>query len=188
MTLQAHESKQKRWTREEFYILAEEGQFHGRRVQLVDGEIIEMAPQGHPHARCITYLTRWAIQAFGDAYLVRVQMPLNASAWSDPEPDIAVIPGPLDAYSDHPERAALVIEVSESSILLDRRKARIYAEAGVEEYWIVNLPQSQVEVYLPQSGVEREYEDPVFFKSGQTLAPRTRPAANLLVSDLFLKS
>src|SRR5437870_4755144 len=125
MTLQANEPTQKLWTREEFYVLAEEGYFRGKRVQLIEGEIIEMAPQGHPHSKTISYLNRWAILAFGDDYTVRVQMPLNASDWSDPEPDIAVVSGPLTAYSDHPQTAALVIEVSDSSVRLDRRKAKI---------------------------------------------------------------
>jgi Uma2 family endonuclease len=184
MLLGGAEPQIKRWTREEFYALAEEGYFRGKRVQLIDGEIIETAPQGHAHSRAITYLNRWAWQSFGDDYIVRIQMPLNASAWSDPEPDVAVVPGPLGAYSDHPETALLAIEVSDSSVRLDRRKAKIYADAGVQEYWIVNLPESQVEVYRLKAG-QREYDDPVVYGRGEATSPLSRPQATLSVSDLL---
>jgi Uma2 family endonuclease len=185
MLLQDQEPRTKRWTREEFYALAEEGYFRGKRVQLIDGEIIETAPQGHPHSKCITYLTRWVTKAFGDEFLIRIQMPLNASAWSDPEPDVAVVPGPLEAYQDHPERSVLVIEVGDSSVRHDRGKARIYAEAGVQEYWLVNLPESQVEVYRPKPGAAGQYAEPLILKAGQSLAPIARPDAKLDIAELF---
>src|SRR5207237_9594795 len=92
MTLQANEPTQKLWTREEFYELAEQGYFRGKRVQLIEGEIIDMAPQGHPHSWAITILNRWATSNCPMPALVRVQMPLNASALSVPESDLAIIP------------------------------------------------------------------------------------------------
>jgi Uma2 family endonuclease len=183
MLLDGAEPQIKKWTREEFYALAEEGYFRGKRVQLIDGEIIEMAPQGHPHSKAISYLNRWALLSFGDDYIVRIQMPLNVSAWSDPEPDVAIIPGPLKAYSDHPETAVLVIEVSDSSVRLDRRKSKVYAEAGVQEYWIVNLPQSQIEAYRLKG--ERDYNQPIIYCRGETVSPLSRPQVTLSVSDLL---
>jgi Uma2 family endonuclease len=185
MLLHDQEPQTKRWTREEFYALAEEGYFRGKRVQLIEGEIIEMAPQGHPHSKCVTYLNHWVMEAFGRDHLIRVQMPLNASAWSDPEPDIAVVTGPLQAYTDHPERAVLVIEVSDSSVRHDRKKARIYAEAGVQEYWLVNLPESQVEVYRPGPDEQRRYAEPAIHKAGEVISPLVRPEAKLVVEDLL---
>ena len=183
MTTSAAEPQVKRWTRDEFYELAEQGYFRGKRVQLIDGEIIEMAPQGHAHSSTITYLTHWAIAAFGADHLVRIQMPLNASAYSDPEPDVAVIP--RQKYSDHPETARLVIEVSDSSLHLDRRKAAVYAAAGLEDYWIVNLNEGQLEVHRRPLRDQRRYDEVAIFKRGQSVAPLARPAAQLKVDELF---
>jgi Uma2 family endonuclease len=183
MSVTTAEPRAKRWTREEFYLLAEQGYFRGRRVQLIDGEIIEMAPQGHSHSNTITYLNHWAVVAFGEDHLVRVQMPLNANAWSDPEPDIAVIV--RRKYADHPETAVLIIEVSDSSLLLDRRKAAIYAAAGIEEYWIVNLPEGQIEVHRRPVASQERYEEVTVLKRGQTIAPLARPTAELKVAEVF---
>lgn len=185
MTVQASEPQVKRWTRDEFYELAEQGYFRGKRVQLIDGEIIEMAPQGHAHAWAITRLTRWAATNFPEPALVRVQMPLNAAAYSDPEPDLAIVLDPALAATDHPESAQLVIEVSDSSIKLDRRKAKIYAKASVPEYWIVNLPESQVEVHRRPNTADGRYEEVTIYKAGATIAPLSKPAATVALTDLF---
>jgi Uma2 family endonuclease len=181
----AAEPQAKRWTREEFYELAEQGYFRGKRVQLIDGEIFEMAPQGHPHSKAITLLNRWATTHFPSPALVRIQMPLNAAAQSDPEPDVAIVPDPSWASSDHPESAVLVIEVADSSLRLDRRKAAIYASCGVPEYWIVNLPESQIEVYRAPEAAERRYADTLIIKPPESLAPLSHAQARLTVSDLF---
>ena len=188
MTLQipaAAEPQAKRWTREEFYELAEQGYFRNKRVQLIDGEIFEMAPQGHPHSKAITILTRWATTNFPEPALVRVQMPLNASARSDPEPDLAILPDPSWTSTDHPESAILVIEVSDSSLRLDRRKIAIYAACGVPEYWLVNLPESQVEVYCRPEPPARRYVDTRIVKPPEDLAPLAHPQARLSIAQLF---
>ena len=182
MTITTPEPRAKRWTREEFYELAEQGYFRNKRVQLIEGEIIEMAPQGHPHSWTITLLNRWATTNFPSPALVRVQMPLNATGYSDPEPDLAIVPEPKMAESDHPETAELVIEVSDSSVKLDRRKAGIYAAAGVQEYWLVNLAESQVEVHR---GNERCYEHVTVHRAGETISPLVRPQAQLVIAEIL---
>ena len=187
MTLQTAEPQAKRWTRHEFYELAEQGYFRGKRVQLIDGEIIEMPPQRHPHSKAIMILTRWAATTFPPPALVRIQMPLNASATSDPEPDVAVVPDPSWAQTDHPETAVLVIEVSDSSLRLDRRKASIYAACGVPEYWIVNLQESQVEVHRQPLPQERRYAEQSIARREDSLACLSRPQATLKVSELLIQ-
>ncbi|MEA2711699.1 MAG: hypothetical protein QOF78_4300 [Phycisphaerales bacterium] len=179
------EPQTKRWTREEFYELAEQGYFRGKRVQLIEGEIFEMAPQGHPHSKAITLLNRWATTHFPSPALVRIQMPLNASARSDPEPDVAVLPDPSWSQTDHPETALLVIEVSDSSLRLDRRKAAIYAAAGVPEYWIVNLNESQIEVHRDPVRGEKRYANTSVARAPQILWPLSHPQAQLAVAELF---
>jgi Uma2 family endonuclease len=183
MTVTTAEPRTKRWTREEFYLLAEQGYFRGKRVQLIDAEIIEMAPQGHPHSKMISYLTHWAVAAFGSDHLVRIQMPLNANAYSDPEPDIAIIP--WQKYSDHPETAQLIIEVSDSSLLLDRGKASTYATSKIEDYWIVNLPAGQLEVHRRPLLDQARYEEVTVYKPGQSIAPLARPDALLDIDEML---
>ncbi len=180
------EPRTKRWTREEFYCLAEQGYFkNNKRVLLLDGEIFEMSPQGAPHSNAAMYLTHWAVGAFGKDYLVRVQMPLNATEYSDPEPDVAIIPRRPEGYVDHPETAVLIIEVSDSSLALDRRKAKTYAQANVPEYWIVNIPEKQIEVHRNPNRDEMHYADRAVFKAGQRIAPHFRPVVELDVTELF---
>ena len=113
-------------------------------------------------------------------------MPLNASARSDPEPDLAIVPDPSWALTDHPETAVLVIEVSDSSLRLDRRKAGIYAAAGVPEYWIVNLVDGQVEVHRNPQRPEKRYADTSIARPPQVLAPLAHPAAQVAVAELFV--
>lgn len=117
------------------------------RVELLEGILVEMSPEGPPHAAVIARLTRHFVLAVeGQGLGVRTQHPLRAESRSQPEPDLAVTP---DAFSwrGHPTSAVLVIEVAQTSLAVDRgRKAVIYARAGVLEYWIVDLAAMCVEV------------------------------------------
>lgn len=190
MTLQIEEPQSKRWTREEYYRLAEEGWFRGLRVQLIEGEIIQMPPQGHAHAKALMRITDWLYANFVPGHLIRTQMPLNVLKNSDPEPDAAVVRGPLDEYLDHPQTALLVIEVSDSSLSLDRKKSLLYAAAGVQEYWIVDVEHRAIEVYRNpvtdnSTRFGFRYAAPMIVTATQRLSPLSNPSATLLVSELF---
>ncbi len=190
MTLQIAEPQTKRWTREEHYGLAEQGWFTSMRVQLIDGEIIQMPPQGHEHAISIMRTTRWLHNVCGSGHLVRVQMPLDALQSSDPEPDLAVVPGPIEAYTGHPRTALLVIDVNDSSLHLDRRKASLYAAAGVQDYWIVDLNSRCIEVYRhPAADSSAEfgssYASATIVEEAGMIAPLTLPQASVKVRDLL---
>ena len=100
MTARIAEPQARRWTREEFYRLAEDGWFNGQRVQLLNGRIIQMPPQGHAHAKALSFINTWLNRHFADRYWIRIQMPLSVAPDSDPEPDAAVIEG--DADRIHP--------------------------------------------------------------------------------------
>jgi Uma2 family endonuclease len=119
------------------------------RVELLDGVIVAEPPMDPPHATGIALAARAIGHAIGDRATMRVQSPFIASPFSAPEPDVAVVPGALDDYEHaHPSVALLVIEVSASSLQQDRlSKSRIYAGAGVPEFWIVNLRDACVEVF-----------------------------------------
>jgi Uma2 family endonuclease len=136
--------------RVEYDQLVDAGAFGDERVELLYGRLIQMSPQGTHHSYAIRRLNKLLVEATSGRAHVQVQLPLAVSDVSEPEPDISVVP--LGDYLDHhPKRAMLVIEVSDTSV--DRSlKARLYAEAGVTEYWIVNLIDQVVEVHRSASG------------------------------------
>ncbi|MCY4509331.1 MAG: Uma2 family endonuclease, partial [Acidobacteria bacterium] len=116
---------------------------------------------------------------------VRTQMPLAASGDSEPEPDLAVVPGDaLDYLDAHPSGALLVVEVSDDSLHRDRTvKQRLYARCGIPEYWIVALPDARLEVYRRPAG--DGYRDAVFLRAGETIAPLAAPTEAIPVADLL---
>jgi Uma2 family endonuclease len=133
--------------RTEFERMVEEGLFVDERIELLQGQLVEMSPQGPPHAGTIQRLTTRLVLALAGRAEVRVQLPLAVSEHSLPEPDIAVV-APGDYIQAHPTTAFLVIEVAETSLNKDRRvKAALYAAAGIPEYWIVDLAGGAIEVH-----------------------------------------
>src|SRR6516165_10281795 len=138
-----------RWTREQFLQMIDLGWFHDKRVELIGGEVIEMASQFDLHLASVT-LTGDALRvAFGAGYWVRAQGSLDLSPHGIPDPDIAVTPGgPQGAARTIARSALLVVEVSDTTLAYDRyHKASLYAAGGITDYWIVNLVQRQLEVY-----------------------------------------
>ena len=180
-----------RFTREEYYQLGELGFFAGRRVELIEGEIIAMAPQKSRHFLSIGLATQSLEHVFGEKYWVRAQGPLHLPDASEPEPDIAVVPGTKRSYDDHPTTALLVVEVSDTTLRFDRgRKAAVYARAGIQDYWLVNLAANCVEVMrepiedaLTPSGWR--YTALTTHKVGETISPLAKPEAKIAVADLL---
>jgi Uma2 family endonuclease len=140
----------RRWTREEYDRMIAAGVFApGEKVELVDGEILSMTPQGTAHAAAICLVSTALESAFASGFFLRIQLPVATDALSEPEPDLSVVQGsPRDYLANHPSCPVLVVEVADSTLEYDRqRKARIYARAGVQDYWIVNLVDRCVEAY-----------------------------------------
>ena len=141
------------WTRELYDALVTTGRLDGVPVELLEGELVTMSPQGEPHASAVDnlawHLQRALFQRYGEAYRVRQEKPFAASDRSEPEPDIAVIDAAAAAWgAGHPTRAHLIVEVAESSRRVDlRHKPRIYAGAEVPLYWVLDLSRSQVVVH-----------------------------------------
>jgi Uma2 family endonuclease len=135
------------WTREEFYRLANLGFFWNQRVELIEGEIMVLGPQSAEHCTSAYHVSLLLRHHFRAGFHVRIQGPLELGA-SAPDPDVALICGAWEQYArQHPTSAALIVEVSDSSLDYDRgRKASLYARAGVAEYWIVNLVERRLEV------------------------------------------
>jgi Uma2 family endonuclease len=133
-------------------VLVEAGAYRGQPVELIEGDVVEMAPQGPRHGNAVgrvtTLLAARLVQVFGHRYLVRPQTPLAASPYSEPEPDVAVVDWAASTDEAHPATAHLVIEVAETSHRTDLTvKARVYAGARVQRYWVVDLPARAVVVH-----------------------------------------
>lgn len=144
------------WTRLEYERMIEEGVFSPTaRFELIDGEIITMAPQGSHHATSLQILADYVGRLFGSGFHVRAQLPLALGEYSEPEPDIAVVKGSIHDYRySHPESAELVVEIANSTLVYDRLKSHLYAKHGIPEYWIVNLKDTILEVF---QGLESDH-------------------------------
>lgn len=114
--------KRRRWNREEYDRAIEAGVFQpGDRLQLIEGEIITLTPQGSRHATTIPLVEGALRKIFDARFHIRIQTPLALGEWSEPEPDIAIVPGsPRDYRDRHPTTAILVVEVSDATLKLDR--------------------------------------------------------------------
>ncbi len=127
-----------RFSRVQYERMTEAGVFGPEdRLELLDGEIIDMPPQKSRHATAVTLVAEALRTIFGPGATVRVQLPFCLDDRSEPEPDVAVVPGnPRDYRDAHPSRALLVCEVSDTTLAYDRgRKLAAYARAGIPEYW-----------------------------------------------------
>ena len=128
----------------------------GDRVELLDGEIVEMAPRKSRHATAVTLVAdrlRRVCEEIGGCS-VRAQLPLALDPDSEPEPDVAVVDGTARDYSDaHPQGARLVVEVSDTTLAYDRgRKLAGYARAGIAEYWVLDLGSRALWVHRSPAG------------------------------------
>jgi len=140
----------RRWTRLEYERLIDRGVFReDERLELLDGLLVVNEPQGNSHAVAVDLVAAAFRLSFGEGWLVRVHAPVALGRRSRPEPDVAVVRGsPRDYLAEAPTDPVLVVEVSQTSLALDRaRKASVYARAGIADYWIVNLVEGVVEVH-----------------------------------------
>jgi Uma2 family endonuclease len=191
MITQTPEPRTLQWTREEYYRLAAEGHFQGKRVQLIDGEIIEMAPQGHQHTKTIWKLRRFLESIFNpDQFWVREEKPLNIGRRSDPEPDLAVVEGTPESFTDHPSTALFVAEMADSSLGLDHKKAFLYASALLPEYWLVDLLHAKLLIHRqpiadPSASFGHRYADVTEHAPGDVASLLVRSQAKLEVAELF---
>jgi Uma2 family endonuclease len=182
----------KRWTRTEYDRLIEKGVFGPQdRIELLGGMLVVREPQGGPHAMGIRMVEEALRRAFASGWDVRVQLPVALAEDSEPEPDVSVVPGSFRDYPrDHPARAALIVEIAESSLDLDRgEKSSLYARAGVADYWIVNLVDHALEVHrepIADAGslFGWRYASVVALRTGETVTPLAAPRSSIPVADL----
>ena len=182
----------RRWTRREYERLVDLGVFRtDERLELLDGALIVREPQNAPHAMALRAVEEALRLAFGRGWDVRTQLPLALDDASEPEPDAAVVPGSYRDYQrQHPSRPALVVEISDATLASDRRKRGLYARAGVEEFWILNLRDRVLEVYRRPTTARGSrfgwtYDDTRILSPGESVAPLAAPVAIVHVADLL---
>ncbi len=183
----------RRLTRLEYEKMVESGQIVPcERLELIDGEILNMAPQESAHGTAISLAENWIRAAFGMGFTVRLQLPLALDPYSEPEPDLAVVYAvPDDRTAGHPGTALLVVEVADSTLAYDRtRKGSLYARAGIADYWIVNLADRRLEIYrdpapAPSAPFGWNYAWSRYYASGQQVMPLASRGAFVSVADLL---
>lgn len=154
-----------RFTVDEYHRMGEAGVFaEDARVELINGEIVEMTPIGSRHAALVRRLDRWLQRWIGEELLVSAQQPIRIESDGEPVPDVAVLRAREDDYvGSHPTGAdtLVVIEVADTSAMYDRNvKRRLYADGGVPEYWVIDLPRQSVAVYQsPRDGDFTEFHE-----------------------------
>lgn len=145
-------TRKKLFTIDEYHRLVDLGFFtENDRIELIRGEIVEIAPKRTPHSVCNSLLWKQLYELVGKLAEIRVQEPITLSSSSEPEPDVVIAKKKDDNYlAAHPtvEDIILIIEISDSTLKYDREiKLSLYAEAGINNYWIINLVDHNLEVY-----------------------------------------
>ena len=169
--------------RVEYEQLVELGAFRNERIELLEGALVAMSPIGAAHCYSVRRLNELLVLALHGRATMSCQLPFAALEFSEPEPDLCILPlGDYD--TEHPSEAHLIIEVSESSLALDRgKKLLLYARCSVPEYWVVNLPERCIEVYTqPTTGA---YAHVVRYERGQSIRLGAFPDVSLAVSDVL---
>ena len=179
----------RRFTVDEYYRMARAGILHeDDRVELLEGEIVQMAPIGSRHQAWVDYLAEWFITRLVGRAIVRIQGPIRLSSGSEPEPDIALVSPRPDRYTrSHPGPADvfLIVEVADTSLAYDRDvKLPRYAAAGIAEVWIVDLEAENERVLGYRSPHAGRYQHAATVERGSTLSPQAFPDLILPVGEL----
>ena len=157
------------------------------RLELLEGEIVEMAPIGSRHQAVVDRLNRLFSNRVGDAAVVRVQGPVRLGEETEPQPDLLLLAPRSDFYaSAHPgpEHVLLLVEVSDSSTEYDREmKLPLYARYGIAEVWLVGLEAGAIEVYRAPTG--EGYQEVSQSGRNQRVSPVVFPQIDLAVNEII---
>ncbi|XQQ07745.1 MAG: Uma2 family endonuclease [Leptolyngbya sp. IPPAS B-1204] len=178
----------KHWSVDEYHRLIAVGILTSDdHVELLDGQIVEMVSQDPPHASTTDEGSDYLKSLFAGRAKVRMQLPITLSSSSEPEPDIAVVRLDSNRYHDRhptPEDVFLIIEIANTTLSHDRhRKAKLYAKAGIPEYWIVNLNQRQIIVYRHPQG--DTYQSEQILETTDAITPLAFPEITVAFKNLL---
>lgn len=187
-TVMTVERRKRLFTVADYHRMAETGILGAdERVELIEGEILQMSPIGSPHAACVDRFTRLLVRAAGDRAIVRVQNPVQLGDLSEPQPDLALLKPRPDFYAGAhpgPDDILLLVEVADSTLAYDRnRKLPLYARAGVPEVWIVDLDSRVIEAY--RDPASQGYREAVRKGPGASLPLPGLPGATLGVDQVL---
>ncbi|MGV0026628.1 Uma2 family endonuclease [Phormidesmis priestleyi] len=161
-----------KWTIDRYHQAVEAGIFDDQPVELLNGEIVEMSPEGVPYSSSSDEAAEYLRKQLRDRAKIREAKPITLPSQSEPEPDIAIVRLPVETYRSHhpyPEGIFWLLEYSDSSLTKDLEiKSKIYAAANILEYWVVNLRKMELVVF--RDPVEGEYRSQATFASG-TIVP-----------------
>ena len=157
------------------------------RVELIAGQVIPMAAKGTAHSAAITRVNRLLKSRLGDRILLRLQDPIELDNYSEPEPDIALVhPDPLDYEDHHPtvSEVFLIIEVADSSLRYDCEiKAIAYDQAGISDYWVLDVTARKLHVFRSPSPVG--YQSETILLEEITISPLAFPDCEIRVEELL---
>jgi len=182
------EVAKKLFTVEEYQRMGEAGIFHPEaRLELIEGEIIEMSPPGNPHIGCVNRATALFSARLAGKVIVSVQNAVRLSRYTEPQPDIVLARPRADYYGGKritPEDTLLVIEISDTTLRYDRnRKMPLYAKSGVSELWIENLQEEVILVY--RNPVAQTYSTSFELHHGDSISLAVFPDVVFKVDDLL---
>ncbi|KZL51112.1 MULTISPECIES: Uma2 family endonuclease [Cyanophyceae] len=176
------------WTVEEYHRMAEAGIFGvDERVELLEGKIIWMIAKGTAHRSAVGRTDYLLKNRLGNKAWVSIQDPIKLNEWSEPEPDIAVVKvDPLD-YADHhptPSEIYLIIEVANSSLQLDcETKAKAYSQAGITDYWVLDVISRKLHVF--REPTQEGYESAVILAEDATISPLSFPDLQIVILEML---
>ena len=180
-------TRRRRFSVEEYYRMIEVGIFaENERLELIEGDIVEMGPPSLRHSLCVAMLMERLTRAIDERAHIWPANPVRFSRDTEPQPDIVFIRGPLTRYTEHPGPADVMflVEVSDDSYHFDRDvKLDLYARAGVPEVWIVDLRRDVIELFREPSAAG--YAATHRVERGGTLAPVAFPDVMLQTADIL---
>ena len=182
------EVTKKLFTVDEYYRMADAGILtEDDRVELIDGEIIEMSPIGNRHQACVNRANTFFTEAFGRTAIVSNQSPLRLSNYTEPLPDVIVLKPVPDFYASRerrPEDVLFIVEVSDTTLRYDKNvKLPRYATAGVVEVWIEDLKNDLLLVY--RDPAEKAFKTYLVLHRGDSISPLAFPKVTFKVDDLL---
>jgi Uma2 family endonuclease len=175
----------KRYTVAEYHDLGELGTFESKRTCLIRGIIFEDEPMNPPHAIALELCHEHFRSVFGMGWRIRIQTPLPLGKSTDPQPDVAILRGSPRNSAQHPTKAELVMEISDTSFRFDTtEKLILYASAGIRDYWVLDVNDRTLYVFRePQT--DGTYDTQLALKDTDSIAPLAAPEKTIRVADLL---